>query len=145
MAAPLTKANVGTPASSSRRNTRWPVSAISRASAAEAIDGTPERSAPTAKMNGLPVTPIATGAGGVPGDLVQRGIQRRQPARAEGGRPGVVVPVVQGDQRELAGHSGQPQVADVRGGDDLVPEHGGHAAAPSQSGFSQITVPPMPS
>ena len=62
-ATPLTKANVGTPASFSRRNTRCPASAISRAAAASVTDGTPERSAPTAKMNGLPVTPIATGAG----------------------------------------------------------------------------------
>ena len=59
----MTKANVGTDESFSRRNTRCPVSAISRACAASVTDGTPERSAPTAKMNGLPVTPIATGAG----------------------------------------------------------------------------------
>ena len=59
----MTKANVGTDESLSRRNTRCPVSAISRACAASVTAGTPERSAPTAKMNGLPVTPIATGAG----------------------------------------------------------------------------------
>jgi hypothetical protein len=59
----LTNANVGTDASLSRRNTRWPVSAISRALAASVTEGTPERSAPTAKTNGLPVTAMAAGAG----------------------------------------------------------------------------------
>ncbi|CAB4910041.1 unannotated protein [freshwater metagenome] len=54
-AAPLTKANVGTAASRSRANTRWPCRAISRASSREEIRGTPERSAPTANTNGLPV------------------------------------------------------------------------------------------
>src|SRR3712207_7544397 len=40
------------------------------------------------------------GGGDVGGDLVECGVQRRQPAGAEGGRPGVVVPVVQGRSEE---------------------------------------------
>ena len=59
----MTNANVGIDESFSRRKTRCPASATSRACAASVIDGTPDRSAPTAKMNGLPVTPIAAGAG----------------------------------------------------------------------------------
>ena len=59
----MTKANVGIDDSFSRRNTRCPASATSRAWAASVRWPNPERSAPTAKMNGLPVTPIAAGAG----------------------------------------------------------------------------------
>jgi hypothetical protein len=77
----LTKANVGTDVSFSRRNTRWPVAAISRAVAASVTDGTPERSAPTAKMKGLPVTPIATGAG-------ERAAMSSRAASSEASPPG---------------------------------------------------------
>ena len=82
--------------------------------------------------------------GGVGRDLVQGGVQRGQPAGAERRGLGVVVPVVERDQRELAGQAGQPQEADLGGRHDLVLEDSSHLAAPSQFGFSQITVAPMP-
>ena len=73
------------------------------------------------------------------------GIASLDAARTERRRPGVVVPVVEGDQRQLTGQPGHPQVPDVGLRDDLVLEDGAHAAtAPSQWGFSQITEPPMP-
>ena len=43
-----------------------------------------------------------------------------------------------------AGQPGDPQVADLRDGHDLVLERRGHLLDPSQFGFSQITVAPMP-
>src|SRR5690242_1092941 len=58
-AAPFTNANDGTLSSPSRRNTACPSRAMVRASSRAAISGAPLRSAPTAKMNGLPVTPTA--------------------------------------------------------------------------------------
>ncbi len=84
--------------------------------------------------------------------LVQGGIQAGQPARAEGGRPGVVVAVVDGDQRELAGQAGYADEPGERLGHHFVGEQrregggvGFHRAPPaSWFGFSQMTVPPMP-
>ena len=58
-AAPFTNANDGTLSSPSRRNTACPSRAMVSASSRAAISGAPLRSAPTAKMNGLPVTPTA--------------------------------------------------------------------------------------
>ena len=59
-AAPFTNANDGTPSSPNRRNTACPSRAMASASSRAATSGAPLRSAPTAKMNGLPVTPTAT-------------------------------------------------------------------------------------
>ena len=58
-AAPFTNANDGTPSSPSRRNTACPSLPMARASSRELISAAPVRSAPTAKTNGLPVTPTA--------------------------------------------------------------------------------------
>ena len=60
MAAPLMNANDGTCSSPNRRNTWWPREAIALASSRVAILAAPFRSAPTAKMNGLPTRPTAT-------------------------------------------------------------------------------------
>ncbi len=85
--------------------------------------------------------------------LVDRGVQIRQRGRAEGGRLGVVVAVVQGDQGEAPGTQGEVEVAYVRTRDDLVREQlgslleklgGGAHLSPSKCGFSQMTVAPMP-
>jgi hypothetical protein len=85
------------------------------------------------------------GGGGAGRDLVEGGVERRDPAGAERRRPGVVVAVVDRDQRELARQPGQGQEPDQGPCHDLVLEDsGGHFAAPSQFGFSQITVAPMP-
>lgn len=116
------------------------------------------RSAPTAKMNGLPVMPAPTMEphGGLLLDLVDRRVQVGEGLRAEGGRLGVVEAVVQRDEREAPGAEGQVQVAYVRLGHDLVREQlgraleelsgGAHLASPSEvkCGFSQMTVAPMP-
>ncbi len=59
MAAPLTKAKVGTSISPSRRNTACPSSANWRMTARSLTSPIADRSAPTAKMNGLPVTAMA--------------------------------------------------------------------------------------
>ena len=78
---PLTKANVGT--GESLQPAEHPVPGLGdlqRLRRASVTDGTPVRSAPTAKMNGLPVTAIADGRGGVRRDLVERRVERR-PAR----------------------------------------------------------------
>jgi len=58
-AAPFTNANDGTPSSPNRRNTACPSRAMASASSRSATSGAPLRSAPAAKMNGLPVTPTA--------------------------------------------------------------------------------------
>src|SRR3712207_8041735 len=47
----------------------------------------------------------------------------RQPAGTEGRRPGVVVPVVQGDQGDLTGQAGHPQVAEDRKSTRLNSSH----------------------
>ena len=60
MAAPLTNAKVGTGSSPSRRNTSCPCLPVARASSFEPALAMALRSAPTAKMNGFPVTPAAT-------------------------------------------------------------------------------------
>ncbi len=81
------------------------------------------------------------------GHLVQGAVQGAQPGRSERVRPGVVPPVVQGQQRRGARAVRQVHLADVDGGDDLVRElqRAAHAPpSPSYAGFSQITVPPMP-
>jgi hypothetical protein len=54
----LTKPKDGLPPSTSLRKTPWPIFAITSASSRPAIL-TDDRSAPAARMNGLPVTPIA--------------------------------------------------------------------------------------
>jgi len=59
MAAPLTKAKVGTGRSMIEAKARWPACAISSAWSRAVTWPTPVRSAPTAKMNGLPVMPTA--------------------------------------------------------------------------------------
>ncbi len=56
MAAPLTNAKVGTGRSAKAAYAAWPARAISSAWSRDPMNGTPVRSAPTAKTNGLPVT-----------------------------------------------------------------------------------------
>ena len=63
MAAPLTNANVGTEDEPSMPSTSWPSRPMARAWPRSVRRGTPVRSAPTAKMNGLPVTQIAARPG----------------------------------------------------------------------------------
>ncbi len=86
-------------------------------------------------------------------DPVDRGVDVRQRLRAERGRLGVVVAVVQRDQREPARAQRQVEVAYVRLRDDLAGEQlgrtfqklcGGAHLSPSKCGFSQMTVAPMP-
>ncbi|MGX1117075.1 hypothetical protein RKD37_002438 [Streptomyces ambofaciens] len=86
-------------------------------------------------------------------DLVEGGVDVRQRLRAERGRLGVVVAVVQGDEREAPDALGKVEVAYVRLGDDLAGEQlgrtlqqlcGGAHLSPSKCGFSQMTVAPMP-
>jgi hypothetical protein len=67
IAAPLTNANDGTGSSPSRRNTAWPSRPTPAALSGVSTAGTPLRSAPTPKMNGLPVTPTATTGPAAPG------------------------------------------------------------------------------
>ena len=146
IAAPFTNANEGTASSPSRRNTSCPSRAISqRLVAGSEISGTPLRSAPTAKMNGLPVTPTATRSSACR-DRVQGGVQRGQAAGAERVRLGVVESVVQRDQRHRARAVRQLDVADDRLGDDLVGEEflGDHLA-PSQRRSPRAPFRPCPS
>ena len=111
----------------------------------------PLRSAPTANTNGLPVTPIAATAGSWASIAVERLVEAGQAGRAEGGRAGVVVSVVERDQRELAGEAGHVEVADQRSRDDLVgDEVTGRVGAVIAArllrgvGFSQMTLAPWP-
>ena len=61
--------------------------------------------------------------GGLGGEgHVQRGIQRHEPLRAEGVGPGVVVPVVERDQRDRLGQAGNLDQPGLRVRDDLVGE-----------------------
>ena len=96
------------------------VSASSRA----AISGAPLRSAPTAKMNGLPVTPTAAMSVRA-ATASSASFSDEQPGRAERVRPGVVAPVVQRDERHRAGAVGQLHVAHQRPGDDFITEQRG--------------------
>ena len=89
---------------------------------ASVTDGTPERSAPTAKMNGLPVTPIATGAG-------EWAAISSSAASSEAIPPGPKVdglvwscPLSMVISANSPDRPGQRQVADLGGGHDLVLE-----------------------
>ena len=153
----MTKPNDGLPPSWSLRNTAWPSSATTRTASGPppAIE---VRSAPAARMNGLPVTPIATTSSSARAASIAS-FSDEQAARPEGVGLGVVLAVVQGDQAEHAGawpfladrvtlrslasvtRSASEEISRARASRAL---DGGHAAAPFQFGFSQITVPPMP-
>jgi hypothetical protein len=97
---------------------------MASASSRAAISGAPLRSAPAAKMNGLPVN-SDRGDVGAGRHRVQRVAQRHQPGRAERARPGVVAPVVQRDERHRASPVGQFHVAHQRPGDDFLREQRG--------------------
>src|SRR6478672_9695739 len=90
MAAPLTNANVGTGRSEKAAYAAWPARAISSAWSREPMYGTPVRSAPTAKMNGFPVTADRRG-------------QARDRLRPERVGLGVVEAVVQRDEGQGPG------------------------------------------
>ena len=60
-ASPLIKANVGIPHSSNLRKTSWPSFPIATAWERSVRNESAERSAPAAKINGLPVMAIAAG------------------------------------------------------------------------------------
>ena len=73
MTAPLRNAKLGTPSSPKRRNTSWPRRATARACSRVTTWPVPLRSAPTAKMNGLPVRATArTSPESMPGWTVSR-------------------------------------------------------------------------
>ncbi len=123
MAAPLTSANVGTlkfgqsidsAAGPSLTESIWPV-------ACSGSTAQPDRSAPTAKMNGLPV--IADGRRG-PTSVLRRhpGPRRGTPdRRGRSIRLGVVEPVVQGDQCRGPGlRQAESDELKFALGDDLV-------------------------
>ena len=150
MDAPLMNANDGTPSVASLPNTRWPRRPISSTCSCDVSCRKTLRSAPTLKMNGLPVRhdrdEVVAG-----GDLVECGLQGRQRRRAEGVRALVVASVVEGEQRGPSRAAWQVDVVDLRLGHDLVGEVrqrrcAAHARlpSPSWSGFSQMTVPPWP-
>ena len=109
MAAPLTKAKVGTGRSMIAANAAWPARAMARACSRSrhvrdagqvGADGEDERLAGDA--DGLDLAGLGAGA-----QPVDRGLQPRDGLRAEGVGPGVVVPVVERDQREDAGAAGE--------------------------------------
>ena len=102
----------------------------------------PVRSAPTQKMYGLPVT--AMNAGSAASASVDGGVEAGQPARAERVRLGVVEPVVQCDECGRTGQAGHGHEPQQRLRHNLVCECRCGHFAPSQVGFSQMTVPPMP-
>src|SRR5690606_21290202 len=81
------------------------------------------------------------------GDLVEGGVQLREPVRAERVGLRVVVAVVERDEGEGARAVREGHVPDVRARDDLVTEELRQLVThyePSHFTFSQSTVPPMP-
>ena len=85
--------------------------------------------------------------------LVESCTEGGEPAEAERVRLGVVVAVVERDERGLAGAAGEVDDTHERVRHDLVGcasgsrgglGHRAHASLPSKFGFSQMTVPPMP-
>ena len=146
------KPNDGLPPSPSLRNTAWPSSATTR-TASGPPPATEVRSAPAARMNGLPVTPIATisssasaasiasfSASSERGPKVFGLVWSSPLSRVI--RPSTPAPGSSTLRRWALGHA-------LGVGGDLLgageeSSMVGHAAAPFQFGFSQITVPPMP-
>ena len=110
-----------------------PTRPIARASSRLAAAPTMVRSAPAAKMNGLPVTPTATisPAAARAATPSSAAFEAGQTGRAERRRAGVVAPVVEGDQRQSSPPAprGRCDVADAAHcGDDL--RSGGAAGEP---------------
>ncbi len=89
-------------------------------------DGTPERSAPTAKTNGLPVTRDGDDLAGLGARAsgVERGLEAGDALGPEGVRPGVVLAVVEGDERQGAHTAGEGDVLHGGAGDDLGGQSG---------------------
>ena len=150
------KAKVGTRDVCSLSKIACPIRAIARAWSRLTILANPERSAPAARMNGLPVMAIAnTSSRRERG--VQCAIQFPETAWAQGIGSLVITSVVQRDQHRGPRCVWQLDVPAQRPGDDLAlaPGRGlgdqlleflGPHVPPrlTKWGFSQITVPPMP-
>ncbi len=108
-------------------NAVWPARATSSACSRLVACATALRSAPTAKMNGLPVMPTACDLAclGPGAQGLDRGREALDRPGSEGVGLGVVETVVQGDEGQHAGVAGEGDVAHRGVGHDLVERGGG--------------------